>query len=93
MLYVARVVRAEEERVGTVRLSLPLTEVDAQLGLMRGRIAFGAFIGSVVALLIGLVVAHRITVPIVEMTEAAEGLRAGDYEGRVRRLPRDEIDI
>ena len=72
---------------------MPLGEVEAQLAQMRARIAVGAAVGCAVALLLGLFVARRITNPIVGITQAAEAMRAGDYESRVRHLPADEIGI
>jgi two-component system phosphate regulon sensor histidine kinase PhoR len=93
MLYVAKTLRTERGVLGTVRVSMPLREVDQLLGSMRDTVLFGGVAGLLVALLLGFVVARRITAPITDMIRVAERLRAGEYEHRVRRLPEDEIGL
>jgi len=93
LLYIARAVRDADEVIGVVRVSIPLSDVDARLLALRATVLFGAGVGVLVALAIGLLVAHRITSPISEMTEVAEALGEGDYSRRVESRPGDEIGV
>jgi two-component system phosphate regulon sensor histidine kinase PhoR len=93
LLYVARAVRDSGDMIGVVRISIPLSDVDSRLSALRATVLFGAGIGVLVALAIGLVVAQRITSPISEMTEVAEAFGKGDYGRRVESLPGDEIGV
>jgi two-component system phosphate regulon sensor histidine kinase PhoR len=47
----------------------------------------------IAALLVGVVVARRITAPIAEMTEVAEAMRGGNYERRVAARSKNEIGV
>lgn len=71
--------------------SIPLTEIENQLGSMRARILLGAGIGSLVAIALGLLIAQRTTAPITRMIRTVEELREGRFGARVRDLPTDEI--
>ena len=93
MLYVARAVRDGDKFLGTVRTAMPLRAVDARLAFMRTIIGIGAGVGVLVALVLGMMVARRVTAPIAEMTEVAAAMRDGKYEARVRSMPRDEIGL
>jgi two-component system phosphate regulon sensor histidine kinase PhoR len=91
LLYVAVAARRDGRFLGTVRTSIPLAAVDARLAWLRNTIAVGAGLGVLVAMLVGLVVARRITAPLAQMTEVAEALRRGHYEQRVAAVGDDEI--
>jgi two-component system phosphate regulon sensor histidine kinase PhoR len=93
MLYVAHTLRAHGTVVGTIRTSMPLEVIDGRLGLMQANIAAGAGFGLLVALILGLIVARRVTAPIAEMTAVAAAMRDGQYDARVRSSPPDEIGI
>jgi two-component system phosphate regulon sensor histidine kinase PhoR len=93
LLYVAITVRDGDREVGTVRTSIPLVAVDARLAALRNTIAFGAALGMVIALGVGLLVARRITSPLSRMTKVAEALREGHYEQRVRADGADEFAL
>jgi len=73
--------------------SIPLTEIENQLGSMRARILLGAGIGSFVAIALGLLIAQRTTAPITRMIRTAEELREGRFGARVLDLPTDEIGV
>ena len=93
LLYVARAVREVDRVIGVVRVSIPLSDVDARLSALRATVLLGAGVGVLVALAIGLLVAQRITSPISEMTAVAEALGEGDYSRRVESRPGDEIGV
>ena len=93
MLYVARTVEEEGRPLGFVRVSIPLTAVDARLAAMQSIVVAGALLGLAVSLLLGLVVGRRITAPLAEMTKVAEEMRRGNYARRPRRPRDDEIGL
>lgn len=93
LLYVAITIREGDEVVGTVRTSIPLVDVDAQLAALRNTIALGATLGILSALAVGLFVARRITAPVAQMTQVAEALRAGEYDQRIDDIGGDEIGM
>ncbi|MBE7462812.1 MAG: PAS domain-containing protein [Planctomycetes bacterium] len=92
MVYLAQAVRAPDGSIcGYVRTALPLTEVEGRLADLRGRVIFGAFTAALIALILGFVVAHRITGPVTRLTRMVESLAAGDYSQKVPTQSRDEI--
>jgi two-component system phosphate regulon sensor histidine kinase PhoR len=93
LLYVAITLQDDTGEVGTVRTSIPLVDVDARLAALRNTIAFGAALGALIALAVGLVVARRITSPVTTMTKVAEALREGHYDQRVGRSGDDEFGV
>ena len=60
---------------------------------MRMIIAVGAAFTLFFAMVVGMMVARRVTAPIAEMTEVAAAMRDGQYEARVRSAPQDEIGL
>lgn len=93
MLYVALALRQNELLLGTVRAAIPLAEVDGMLRELRTTISWGAALGVMLAMGVGLAVARRITQPVTEMTNVAEALRSGAYEQRVESPSTDEFGI
>lgn len=67
-----RVISAEIEQFGIVQIARPLTEVDATLSGLAAGLATIGLIGTVLAGLIGLVVARSALKPIDDLTQAAE---------------------
>jgi len=93
-LYVARAVRDRAgQPAGVVRAAIPLDELEARVDAARNSVVFGAVVGTMAALVVGLLVARRITAPVAEMTEVAAALQDGDYDRRVRTLPDDEFGM
>lgn len=93
MMYVAKNILNGENSVGVVRVSIPLSHVEARLKDLRLTIFLGASFGILIAVLAGVFVALKITVPIQEMTHVAQALHAGEYDQKVRHLPHDEVGI
>ena len=93
MLYVARVLFADEGELGVVRVAVPLRELEAQLAASHRSVIVGSGAGLVLALLLGLVLARRATVPITEMKAVAQGMLSGDFGRRVSPSSRDEIGV
>ena len=92
MLYVARAVHPAERVLGYVRVAMPMSVIEARLAASRRTLLLGASVAVLLALVLGLVVARRITSPIVEMTAMAEALRAG-RRARVSPRSSDELGI
>lgn len=93
MLYVARELNENGKPLGYVRVAMPLRVVDAQLAAATRSVVLGTAAGFLLMLLLGLIVARQFTVPIAAMTRAAEELRNGNYDYRVRWDPRDEFGL
>jgi len=83
MLYLALPVERDGEPQGFVRTALPLDSVQRRLGRTRRMILLGAALASVLALLIGILLARRSTAPLRSMTRAALETAAGKRRGRV----------
>jgi len=83
MLYLALPVTSNGETIGYVRAALPLDNVQQRLRSARQSILLGAGMASVLALLIGIVLARRSTFPLRNMTRAARDMAEGLHHGRV----------
>ncbi len=93
MLYVAHQLTIGEEVLGTVRVSRPLELVHAQLAAMRASVLLGIALSLLVALLIGVLLARRFTVPLSAVQGVVEDLRLGRLESRARVHRRDEVGV
>jgi two-component system phosphate regulon sensor histidine kinase PhoR len=91
MLYVARRLGAAAEPSGFVRVSVSLEDVDQRTAEARNSVLLGASVGLLAALVLGLVVAGRITAPILGMTAVARELSEGSYETRLHARGNDEL--
>lgn len=91
MMYVA--LRTDDERGATafVRVALPLTEVQEQVGTLRRLVVSAAALTGLAAVALALGLARRITRPLQELTAEAERIAAGDYGGTVLAHGRDEV--
>ncbi len=90
-MYVALPLEKNGGTIGFVRVAVPLTAVRSQVSHARNVVVFGALGAAVLALLLGFVVANRITKPLREMAEVADAIASGDYDQRVRVDRHDEI--
>jgi len=94
MLNLALPVRStgpESRLLGFVRLSLPLTEIEARHQALRGLLA--ATLGGAFLLSLGLsyVVARSITRPLGEMVVAAHRIARGEFQEKIRTHSNDEV--
>jgi len=83
MLYLALPVMDGDRSLGTVRTALPLDRVRSRLAETRRMILLGAVLASTLALLIGIVVARRSTIPLRGMTAAARAVATGRAHAQV----------
>lgn len=76
---------------GLVRASLDLGDLDARLERLRGRIAIGAALAVLAALLLGLAVARWFTSPLISMSEVAQSIAGGRFDERLEIRRGDEV--
>jgi two-component system, OmpR family, phosphate regulon sensor histidine kinase PhoR len=92
MLNVAVPVYSPDHRVlGLVRLSLPLTEIEAQHRTLRNLLAAALGIAFVLSLILSYVVARNITRPLAAMVTAAGRMARGEFHSRIRPESHDEV--
>src|SRR5450432_1308605 len=90
-MFVVRAIVQEGHVLGFARSSLPMAVVDAQVHEVRMRMAMGAFVAGVVALLFAFVVSTRLTRPVRALTEGAGRIGDGDLDTVIRVDSQDEI--
>lgn len=83
MLYLAIPAVSGEETLGFIRTALPLDSVNRRLKDARRSILLGAGMASILALLLGIILARRSTFPLRNMTRAARDMAEGKNHGRV----------
>lgn len=97
MIYVARAVRVEEEIVGYVRLSVPLTPVDEYLLSLRQTLIGAALIVTLLAMGLAILIAQGVTKPLRTLTSKAESVAVNETLWREHvRIPvqtQDEIGL
>jgi two-component system phosphate regulon sensor histidine kinase PhoR len=88
MLYVAA---PAPDGAGAVRVAADLSELEAAVAELRGRLLVGGAIGLVAAALAGALVARRISAPLLEVREALAAIGRGDLAPRLRPRGDDEL--
>jgi two-component system phosphate regulon sensor histidine kinase PhoR len=91
MMYVALRTDDPEGAVAIVRVALPLDRVNRQLDALQGVVAGAAALTGLAALALAFWLARRTTLPLRELTAAAERIRAGQYDQKVYVTGRDEV--
>ena len=91
MLYVAVPVRSGGKTLGIVRLALSLAEVEAQVSRPRRTVVAAALAATVVATLLGLLIAEHTARPLRQLTRMAERMAKGDLSARLSPGGRDEV--
>ncbi len=89
MVYIAISLNGLEDVSGYLRLAVPLTFIDEQLSNLQNRIFASAVTVGFLFLLIGYLLASRVTNPIEKMTTVARDISQGQFH---LRLPSDRID-
>ncbi|HEY1534496.1 MAG TPA: HAMP domain-containing protein, partial [Polyangiaceae bacterium] len=90
-MFVVRAIVQDGHVLGFARSSLPMSVVDAQVHEVQVRMAMGALVAGIVALLFAFVVSTRVTRPVRALTEGALRIGAGDLDTVIRVDSRDEI--
>ncbi|MDZ7582373.1 MAG: ATP-binding protein [Deltaproteobacteria bacterium] len=89
MMYVAVPVKTQERVQAVIRSAVPLTALDQALASVRLKIAFGGLMIAVLAALVSLAFARRITQPIEEIKRGAAHFADGDL---THRLPSPDTE-
>jgi two-component system phosphate regulon sensor histidine kinase PhoR len=91
MMYAAVPIRAEEGPVlGVMRVALPLGEIEANVGRLRGNILLAGVATALAAALLAVFIAGHTTQPVRQLTAVAERMAAGDLDARLFPSSRDE---
>ncbi len=91
LLYVALPVVDGSRTAGIIRLALPLEVVTGAYAAVRQALLAGGVLALGVALAMGLLLAGRVTRPVVEMQSAARQMAEGDLTVRAPVRTIDEI--
>lgn len=89
MMYVAR--RNDQGPVRFVRIALPLDAVAAEIRWLHRVVWTATGVTLLVALLLSLLIARRLSAPLVELSLAADSIARGDYGKKVIVPARDEV--
>lgn len=84
MFYFARPAFVNGRQAGVIRLSVPLSGVEAQLAAVRKSVAAASAIAAALALLLGLWLMHVLSAPFAEIIAASKRFAAGDLSHRAR---------
>ncbi len=91
MLYVAVAARQNGTLRGVVRLSLPLDEVEAQVGRLQQTMLGIAVLTTLLAALLALFIAGYTVRPVRQLTEMAHRVAGGDLDVRFVPVTDDEV--
>ncbi len=91
MMYVAVPVRPASGRVAVVRLALPLTSVEEQLGAVRRLSLLALLAGLLTATALAWWMSAFVSRRVTDIAAAAERYRRGDYSRRLADLGEDEL--
>ncbi|MDX1565592.1 MAG: ATP-binding protein, partial [Phycisphaeraceae bacterium] len=84
LMYVALPIETDGGIAGSVRTAIPVTEIDATLDSLHGKIAGTAVLIAVILAVLSLLIARRISRPLEQMRLGAEKFAQGQLD---RRLP------
>jgi two-component system phosphate regulon sensor histidine kinase PhoR len=92
MMYAAVPIETDEGQVlGTMRVALPLGEIEANASRLRHEIVLAGLGVALVAALLAVLIAGRTTEPVRQLTGVAERMAAGDLDARLFPTSRDEV--
>ncbi|MEG6616536.1 HAMP domain-containing sensor histidine kinase [Peptococcaceae bacterium 1198_IL3148] len=91
VMYVAVPVTWEKEVVGAVMLSTDINDIKEALHEVLKSMAVLSMLGSVLALMVGLWLAAKVTKPVEDLSFAVERVAAGNFNEPVPVRSRDEL--
>ena len=80
MMYLAVPIMNREKVFGTIRISLPLEEVNESITQLHRAIILGTVFASVLSIILASIIAERTTRPIRELTTAVQNIIANNLE-------------
>jgi two-component system phosphate regulon sensor histidine kinase PhoR len=83
MMYVALPVEKDGDVIGVVRTSIPVSEIDATLGSIYRKIALAGIFLILLAAVLSLYIARRISQPIEEMKRGAQRFAEGNFSHKL----------
>ncbi|MDL1956844.1 MAG: cell wall metabolism sensor histidine kinase WalK [Candidatus Desulfofervidus auxilii] len=93
MLYVALPLIKKEKLLGTVRLALPLVDVERIIFQAKRIALISLGLGLLMAIIISFLLSHSFARPIKKITETATAMAKGDFKKRIGIYPKNEIGI
>ncbi|GAW93562.1 two-component system histidine kinase PnpS [Calderihabitans maritimus] len=91
MIYVAVPVERDGEIIGSVRVSVPLTEVQAMLGRFRRIVIGGIVFATLVVFTLSVQIGRSLSRPVEEINNAALKIARGNFQQKVYYRSQDEI--
>ena len=92
-IYLAKAVVDNNKPLGVIRIGYPTDRLTDRLRAIQHMIAGVAVGGIVLALILGMILARRVTGPITEMVQVADAMREGNYHKKVTSFTHDEIGL
>ena len=80
MMYLAVPIKNREQVFGTIRISLPLEEVNETITQLHRAIILGTVFASVLSIILASIIAERTTRPIRELTTAVQNMITNNLE-------------
>ena len=93
MLYVAVPLIKKEKLLGTVRLALPLVEVERTIFQAKRIALISLGLGLLMVLVFSFLLSYSFAKPIKKITETATAMAKGDLKKRIGIYPKNEIGI
>ncbi|HDK26081.1 MAG TPA: HAMP domain-containing sensor histidine kinase [Candidatus Atribacteria bacterium] len=91
MLYIAIPIVKNNQTLGIVRLSLPLTEVNENISNLHKIIILATAIALAIASIISLIISLTITRPLQEMTKVSQKISKGNFSKKLKINSQDEV--
>ncbi|HEY4015699.1 MAG TPA: HAMP domain-containing protein [Polyangiaceae bacterium] len=90
-IFVAHAIVSEGKQLGVARSSVSTDMVEAHLRDIRRRLASGALLALLIAVILGYAIASRIVSPLAALSAGAQRIGAGDLSQSIAVTSRDEI--
>lgn len=91
MLYTALSFHTATDQAGVIRLSLPLSRLEAALSSLRAILGAALVLAIICSLLLSYVIAHLTSRPLRTMAAAAARIGKGDFSCRIPLTSQDEV--
>ncbi len=93
MLYIALPLITKGKRIGIIRISFFLKNIDQLIATLKSKMALIVFFISLFALIGTFIFARNLTIPLKELTKASKRMADGDLSTRVNIERKDEIGL